>query len=367
MGWQGYVERLTTQIGSGSEPDVMQINWAWINMFSRDGKGLYDLNKVKDGINLADFSQDMIDSGMSKGALNGLPVSMTTRFWIWNKTSWDRAGAAMPKTWNELRGAGPKFKAVGDEYYATDMEPIDGLYIVTAWLHEKYGTQIIHPDEPKIGSTVEQLTDAIAYLKSLFDAHAAVPAPVRTSVAGQYERTSEQIEEFVNGKWAGTFIWNSLFSLRTTGAIEKGSDMVLGPMLTADGTNPKPDRIGRPAMMYAVGKNSKNPALAAKLVSFLLTDPGAAKILGLTRGLPVAKTPYQVLMNAGMVSEMDQEGQRQLEGVRMVYTSPLFEHERIRSFLIAEFEAVSHGKATPGQAAQNIHSQGARLLSRLAR
>ncbi len=26
MGWDGYLERLTTQIGSGSEPDIMQID-----------------------------------------------------------------------------------------------------------------------------------------------------------------------------------------------------------------------------------------------------------------------------------------------------------------------------------------------------
>ena len=30
MGFAGYLERLTTQIAGGSEPDVMQINWAWL-------------------------------------------------------------------------------------------------------------------------------------------------------------------------------------------------------------------------------------------------------------------------------------------------------------------------------------------------
>ncbi len=367
MGWQGYVERLTTQIGSASEPDVMQINWAWIDMFSPDGKGLYDLNQVKDSVNLADFSESMINSGMSGGALNGLPVSMTTRFWIWNKTMWDKAGAALPKTWNDLRDAGPKFKAMGDKFYATDLEPIEGLYMVIAWLHDNFGGQIIHPTEPKIGVTEAQLVDGIRYFKSLFDSHAAVPAPVRTSIAGQYERPSEQVGEFIDGTWAGTFVWNSMFGVRTGGAIERGSNMVLGEMLTEKGTNPKPDRIGRPAMMFAVSKNSKNPALAAKLVSFLLTDPEGAKAMGMARGLPVAKTAYDTLMKEGLVSEMDQEGQRQLDGATIVYTSPLFEHERIRSFLLNELEAVSHGSATPEQAAKNIMTNGQVILDRLAR
>jgi oligogalacturonide transport system substrate-binding protein len=39
MGFNGYLERLTTQIAGGAEPDVMQINWAWLSMFSKRGNG----------------------------------------------------------------------------------------------------------------------------------------------------------------------------------------------------------------------------------------------------------------------------------------------------------------------------------------
>ncbi len=42
MGFNGYLERLTTQIAGGSEPDVMQINWAWLAMFSKRGNGFTD-------------------------------------------------------------------------------------------------------------------------------------------------------------------------------------------------------------------------------------------------------------------------------------------------------------------------------------
>ena len=46
IGWEGYPERLTTQISGGNEPDIMQINWAWIStMFSKDGNGFYDLTR----------------------------------------------------------------------------------------------------------------------------------------------------------------------------------------------------------------------------------------------------------------------------------------------------------------------------------
>ena len=367
MGFQGYVERLTTQIGGGAEPDVMQVNWAWIDMFSRKGDGLYDLAKVKQFLNLDEFTQDMIDSGMSNGVLNGLPVSMTTRFFIWNKTMWDKAGAKIPETWDDYVAAGPKFKTLGNDYYASDLEPIEGMYLVNAWLQEKYGNQIVDNKQPKIGLTAEQLADGISYFKKLQDAHAAVNAEVRTSRAGQYERPAEQVSEWVTGMWAGTFIWNSMFALRTAGPREKGFELAMGKMLTADGKDPNPPRIGRPAMMYVVGKTTKHPEAAAKLIAFLLTDPDAARIIGMTRGAPVAKSAYNALLKAKMFSEFDLAGDEQLKGSKWIYTSPLFEHERIRTFILEVLESVSHGKSTPMEAAERIVSDGNRILTRTAR
>ena len=46
MGFNGYLERLTTQIAGRSEPDLMQINWAWLAMFSKRGNGFADLNPL---------------------------------------------------------------------------------------------------------------------------------------------------------------------------------------------------------------------------------------------------------------------------------------------------------------------------------
>ncbi len=365
MGWSGYVERLSTQIGANSEPDIMQINWAWMDMFSPKGDGLYDLNKVKDQINLAAFTDDMVASGLSNGVLNGLPVSMTTRFFIWNKTTWDKAGVPLPKTWDDLLAAGPKFKALGEQYYATDLEPIEGLYMVNAWLLEKFGQQIIHPTEPRVGLEQDQLVEGLKWFKAMFDTHTAVSAPVRTSMAGQYDRPSEQVAEYVNGDWAGTFVWNSMFDLRIAGPVEKGSEMVLGQFLTADGKNPKPDRIGRPAMMLALGKNTKHPEMAAKFISFFLTDPDAASALGLARGIPVAKPAYDRLRQEGKISAMNLEGEQQLDGARIVYTSPLFEHERIRSLLLEILEGVSFNKVSPEEAAEQIVRECTRRIKRL--
>lgn len=54
-GWDGHLSRLTTQIAGGTEPDVMQTNWNWLPIFSKNGEGFYDLNTLKDEIDLSQF------------------------------------------------------------------------------------------------------------------------------------------------------------------------------------------------------------------------------------------------------------------------------------------------------------------------
>lgn len=51
-GWDGHLSRLTTQVAGNTEPDVMQTNWNWLPIFSRDGRGFYDMNNQSDILQL---------------------------------------------------------------------------------------------------------------------------------------------------------------------------------------------------------------------------------------------------------------------------------------------------------------------------
>ncbi|MFX5084888.1 ABC transporter substrate-binding protein, partial [Acinetobacter baumannii] len=72
-GWDGHLSRLTTQIAGGTEPDVMQTNWNWLPIFSKNGEGFYDLNKMKDVIDLSQFDAKELQSTTVDGKLNGIP------------------------------------------------------------------------------------------------------------------------------------------------------------------------------------------------------------------------------------------------------------------------------------------------------
>ena len=155
MGFNGYLERLTTQIAGRAEPDVMQINWAWLAMFSKRGNGFTDLNAYKPLLALDQFTPEDIRMGEVAGKLNALPTSYTARIMLWNQAAWQRAGLALPKTWDELFAAGPVFKGkLGDRAYAIDGELYDMILLSQAWVQQKHGTPYVDPAAPRVANIV---------------------------------------------------------------------------------------------------------------------------------------------------------------------------------------------------------------------
>ena len=116
--WNGHLAKITVQLAGGTEADIMQINWPWLPLFSKNGTGFADLNDYKDIIDLSQWSESELAATSVKGHLQGLPLSITGRVPWFNKTTYDKAGLPLPKTWNDLLAAAKVFQEkLGDDYY----------------------------------------------------------------------------------------------------------------------------------------------------------------------------------------------------------------------------------------------------------
>ncbi len=80
--------KVTTQLAGGTEADIMQINWPWLPLFSKDGNGFADLNTFKDIIDLTQWSDNELASTTVDGKLQRLPLSITGRVPWFNATGW---------------------------------------------------------------------------------------------------------------------------------------------------------------------------------------------------------------------------------------------------------------------------------------
>jgi oligogalacturonide transport system substrate-binding protein len=367
MGFNGYLERLTTQIAGGSEPDVMQINWAWLAMFSKRGNGFTDLDKYRSSLALEQFSMDDLNAGRVAGKLNALPSAYTARVMLWNKASFDRAGLALPKNWDELFAAGPVFKSkLGDNTYPLDGELYDMILLSQAYVQQKYGTAYVDPAEPRVAMSPAAVLEWVQIYRKLITEHVATPLPLRASLGGA-EKPTEQQQDWVVGNWAGNFTWDSTIPLRAA-TLNKQQNLVLGEFPTLPGAKVS-GMFGRPTVMLAIGRNCKQPELAARFINFLLTDPLAAQILGKTRGVPAARSQLDVLVKGNRLPAMElaahEQIKKQRDAGRVPVPAPLFEHARLHKFMREVFETVAYGKTTDQEAARRLLEEGNALLKRI--
>ncbi len=367
MGFNGYLERTTTQIAGGSEPDVMQINWAWLAMFSKRGTGFVDLNAHRQHLSLNEFSPEDLRMGEVAGRLNALPLSYTARVLLWNASAFERAGLGLPRTWDDIFAAGPLFRQrLGPDHYPLDGELYDMTLLAQAWVHQRHGVPYIDPDTTRVAMDE---TTALAWVQTyrrLVDEHVATSLPLRASLGGA-EKPTEQQPDWVNGRWAGNYTWDSVIGLRAS-TLKPAEQLALGEFPTLPGAH-NSGMFGRPTLMYAVGRNCKQPELAARFINFLLTDPGAAAVLGRTRGAPAADSALRALVAAGGLPPLElqahQQVQAQKQAGRIDLPAPLFEHARMNKFMREVFETVAYRKTSDEDAARRLVREGQALLQRI--
>lgn len=367
MGFTGYLERLTTQIAGRAEPDLMQINWAWLAMFSKRGNGFTDLNAHKALLSLDQFSAEDLQSGVVAGKLNAMPTSYTARIFLWNAAAFARAGLPLPKTWDELFASGTVFKRqLGERAFPLDGELYDMILLTQAYIHQKHGTPYVDAKTPRVAMSDAAALDWVQTYRRLVDGHVCTPLPLRASLGGA-ERPTEQQPDWVNGHWAGNYTWDSVIGLRGS-TMNKEQKLALGDFPTLPGATDS-GMFGRPTVMFAVGRNTKQPELAVKLLNFLLTDEEAAKILGRTRGAPAARAPFDALLKAGKLPPLELQAfeqiQAQKKAGRISLPAPLFEHARLNKFMREVFETVAYRKTSDADAAARLVKEGNALLQRI--
>jgi oligogalacturonide transport system substrate-binding protein len=368
MGFNGYLERLTAQVAGGSEPDVMQINWAWLAMFSKRGNGFTDLHAHAARLPLAQFEPADLATGVVAGKLNALPVSYTARILLWNASSFAKAGLALPRSWDELLASGEAFRrSLGERWYPLDGELYDMMLLALARVQQAHGLPFVHSTEARVAMPVAVVQEWVAMYRELIGRRVATPLPLRASLGGA-EKPTEQQPDWSVGHWAGNYTWNSVIALRAS-TLAPGQQLALGEFLTLHGARDS-GMFGRPSLMYAMGRNSRQAALAADLVAHLLADPEAARLLGRTRGVPAARGPLQALMQAQGVPPLELAAHEQIQRQRLsaagiAQPNALFEHARLHRFMREVFETVAYGKSTDAEAARRLHDEGGAMLRRI--
>ena len=327
--WSGWEDTMSTKFAGGVAEDVCQINWNWLYNYSANGQTFIDLNSVTDYLDLSQWDDAKLAACNVANAQQCVPVAMTGRIFYWNMTTFNKAGITeVPKTLDDLMNAGKAFQEkLGDDYYPLHLGAYDRMILMVFYLESKYGKDWADPTTSTLNYTADEIAEGIDFIKSLVDGHVIMPLPTYYGANG--DNAAHQSNEWITGKIAGIFEWDSAASKYQDALDEENKPgFTVGEEIKFGDYN---GGFSKVSMGLAITKTCEHPAEAAMLINFLLNEKEGAEIMGSECGLPASKAGLEAAQAAGKIKDLVAEANGKVMAFVGFQLDPLFEANDLKA------------------------------------
>ena len=354
--WSGWEDTMSTKFAGGVAEDVCQINWNWLYNYSKNGQTFIDLNSTTDYLDLSQWDEAQLAACNVANAQQCVPVSMTGRIFYWNMTTFNKAGITeVPATEDDLFAAGKAFQEkLGDDYYPLHLGAYDRMILMVFYLESKYGKDWADPVTSTLNYTEDEIAEGLAFIKSLVDNH--VMMNLKTYYSANSDTATHQSNEWITGKIAGIFEWDSAASKYSSALDDSNKDgFTVGEEIKFGDNN---GGFSKVSMGLAITKTCKNVAEAATLINFLLNEEKGASIMGSECGIPASKAGLKFAQDAGAVKSLVAEANAKVMAFTTNKLDPLFENNDLKAsgtgVYQEVFDNIDYGDQTPEEAVETL-------------
>lgn len=292
-GWDGYYQKLVTQLAGNTAPDLMQIDYKWLYNLRRQGKFFTDPREMKDIIDISGFSQASLDAISVDGELQGLPTGLNAAGMIYNKEFFKKNN--IPEdidywNWDNLIEIGKKVHDADPNQYLLNEFPSSIVSLCDMYL-EQEGKEIVKSDYT-LGVNAEELTGAYEYIQKLFDNNVITPF----EESALFQDKTEQYPKWLNGEM-GMFIQVASVIPALSSNFEVGVTRV--PLM--DGAELSGVSINA-TNIFAINENGEHKEEVAKFINWMLNDEEGIKILKDVRGVQSTENGRKILTESGAIN-----------------------------------------------------------------
>ena len=327
--WSGWEDTMSTKFAGGVAEDVCQVNWNWLYNYSGNAQTFLDLNSVSDYIDFSQWDEATLGACYVANSQQAVPVSMTGRIFYWNMTTFNKAGITeVPKTLDDLMAAGAAFQSqLGDDYYPLHLGGYDRMIMMVFYLESIYGKDWADPATSTLNYTADEIAEGLDFIKSLVDKHVIMPLP--TYYGNNGSTAANQSNEWITGKLAGIFEWDSAASkYRDALDTDNRDGFTVGEEIQFGDYKGGFTKV---SMGLAITKTCQHPAEAAMLINFLLNEEAGASIMGSECGIPASKSGLAAAEAAGAVDTLVEEANSKVLAFCSFQLDPLFEHNNLKA------------------------------------
>ncbi|TDE14339.1 ABC transporter substrate-binding protein [Jiangella asiatica] len=268
--FSGYYDKLNTQFASDAAPDVFQDDQ--VTTYADQGL-LLDLGEYDDVLDTSQIDDGFLAQAMVDDRLYELPAGSSPMALVVRPSAFDAAGFELPTaetTWEEFADLAVEIQATIDDggWALADSSSLPNHFQVFLRQRDR---DWFSEDGSSLGFEAPDLVDWWTYWADLREAGAVPPADVTVASAG-----GDVTESPVAKNQVAMSIYGTSITL-------PNDEWAYGPL---------PNEAGNPGVYlmrsnsWAVNAETEHPDEAVALVDFLVNDPDAGEILGLTRGVP---------------------------------------------------------------------------------
>lgn len=286
-----YWQKLATAAAGHSMPDIVQMDYKYLNQYVTNGL-LVDLTPyVENGtIDTADCNQDVLNSGSVNGGLYALCNGINSPALLYNKTLLDENGITVKDNMTL-----DEFIDVCKEVYEKTGYKTNLCYNQNEqWIEYflRADDIVLYEDGKLGGDSYEPYADFFKlYEDGLKDGYVIDPSVFAERSIGSVEQ-----DPLVYGSSPETMSWcafaysNQLTA--TVSAAPEGTEIGLTTWPSAD---PKKSDYLKPSQFFAISSDSKNPEEAAKILNFITNDVDCNNILLGERGIPLSSKTAEAI------------------------------------------------------------------------
>lgn len=354
-GWDGYTEKLFTQLAGGTAPDLIQANGSPADLLQ---VAPYMVNMNDVAIDVSGFDSAFLENYCTVGdQLAGLPTGINAWVMFVNNSALKDVGMEPIASfdWDNILTYAQEFHSKNPDGYllGTNVGHLDHLLLL--YLEQMIGTRE-STDDGEIHFTAEQATAMYEYYQKMLDAN--VFEPMTEMLA--FEADLFTNPRFANRQFAAASNFFSAFTAIQNLDPEAEYSLVLRPV--ADGTAFPGERM-QSSQLLCINKDSQYMDAAVKFVNWWYHNEEAILTLKDVRGINPTAPGREILAEHQLLDQRMVDALTEVQTIAGPNISKYRENSQIVEMRGELIQKVALGMLTPGEAGQELYDNYLRIIT----
>ena len=346
----GYQEKLTAQLVSGTVADIFQMGTGWMPGYVESNSGYFaDFNDFTDVIDLSTFEDSILkNNGQFDGHQYGLPTGISGHALLYNQGLAEQIGIDFSGeyTWDDIIEMGKTVKAYDKDMYLLTMGSSElNTMIIRPYLQQLTGNTVLVNDTKKRGFEEADLVQVLNYIKTLYDE--GIAAPMSTVIA--YGADLGTDPGWINQKYVAAFGYSS--TVETLQAACPDGTFAAGKLPVMSGAKDEGWYCNAPQYMCVSGA-SEHQEEAMLFLNYFYNNKDAAEILKTVRSVPPTSVGQEVCTGLGILEGVAKDSVDIIQSYSGTNDLGLTTEEEVTAILQDAATQVAYGQGTPEDVAK---------------